>query len=256
MDEQATIQEKEGKKYFLLSDKTEVLIENEVINDPAWVGIDFVPPILGLKDRQIRYKIKKLGWLKKYGSVNGKPALFLNRAQLEQYVKENPRITTASINPLPANEQGRGEGLVPEDIDNTSKGIKVLEGTEQFEAMLRTISPHIKEFVDSHKEDKVRLRELEDRKSSLEKNSVFLKTSLIWFFGVAIVSGGLWWTSHKEMINKINELSQTVSSKDQELSQTKSSLIEKDTELKTFKEVFNSQKIGTTTGEPNVNTSK
>ena len=61
MDEQATIQEKEGKKYFLLSDKTEVLIENEVINDPAWVGIDFVPPILGLKDRQIRYKIKKLG---------------------------------------------------------------------------------------------------------------------------------------------------------------------------------------------------
>ena len=37
MDEQATIQEKEGKKYFLLSDKTEVLIENEVINDPAWV---------------------------------------------------------------------------------------------------------------------------------------------------------------------------------------------------------------------------
>ena len=41
MDEQAAIQEKkEGKKYFLLSDGSEVLIENEILDDPAWVGID------------------------------------------------------------------------------------------------------------------------------------------------------------------------------------------------------------------------
>ena len=153
-------------------------------------------------------------------------------------------------------EQGRGEGLIPEDEGGTGKGVKVIEGTEQFEAMLKTISPHIKEFVDSHKMEQDRLRELEDKKSILERNWAILITSFLWFLGGSVIAGGLWWTSHKEMSNKINELSQTVSSKDQELSQTKTSLIEKDTELKTIKEVYKMQNAEINTGDTNANTSK
>jgi ribosomal protein S15P/S13E len=246
MDEQATIQEKEGRKYFLLADKTEVLIENEVINDPVWVGIDLVPQIIGLKDRQIRYKIKKLGWLKKYASINGKPALFLNRAQLEQYVKENPRTTTASLNPsepsketVDVGEEAGDELLV--DHAGTEKGVKVFKGNEQFETMLKTISPHIKEFVESHKKDQDRLRELEDKKSILVRNTAILMTSLFWVLVVSIVGGIILWNSRKELLVKLNEMSAMVSSKDDALSQANTSLIEKDTELKTYKDILKFQ---------------
>ncbi len=197
--------------------------------------------MLMLGDRQTRNKAVDLDWSKKYASIRNRPALYLNKAEIAKYIKENPRTTHASFT--------KPESQEPQTAEETaSKGLRTFESKEQFEAMLKTISPHIKEFVESHQKDRERLRELEDKKSVMEKNAAIWKTSLFWLVGVSIIAGGIWWSSHKELSNKLNELSQKISSmdqelssKDNELSQTKTSLIEKDTELKTIKDLYKIQ---------------
>jgi chromosome segregation ATPase len=182
--------------------------------------------------------------------------LYLNKAEIAKYVKENPRTTHASFTKPESQNLQIAE-------ETTSKGLRTFESQEQFEAMLKTVSPHIKEFVESHQKDRERLRELEDKKGIIEKNAAIWKTSLFWLVGVSMVAGGLWWSSHKELSNKLNELSkeisaqeQELSSKDNELSQTKTSLIEKDTELKTIKDLYKVQNMEVNAGGTNDNRSK
>ena len=253
MVDNINVTEKDGKKYFVFADGTEALIENDIINNPEWVDIKIAAGMLVLGDRQTRNKAVDLNWSKKYASIRNRPALYLNKAEIAKYVKENPRTTHASFTKSEPQEQQSLEV-------STSKEIRTFESQDQFEAMLKTVSPHIKEFVESHQKDRERLRELEDKKSVIEKSAAVWKTSLFWLVGVSILAGGLWWSNHKELSNKLNELSNAISAKDQELSskdnelsQTKTSLIEKDTELKTIKDLYKIQSNEATAGGANDN---
>jgi len=250
------VTEKDGKKYFVFADSTEALIENDIITNPEWVDIKTAAEMLLLGDRQTRNKAVDLNWSKKYASIRNRPALYLNKAEIAKYVKENPRTTHASFTKNAPQDQQSLEVV-------TSKEIRSFESQEQFEAMLKTVSPHIKEFVESHQKDRERLRELEDKKAVIEKSAAVWKTSLFWLIGVSILAGGLWWSSHKELSNKLNELSNEISSKDQELSskdnelsQTKGSLLEKDTELKTIRDLYKIQSNEANVGGTNDNRSK
>ena len=256
MVDNINVTEKDGKKYFVFADGTEALIENDIINTPEWVDIKMAAGMLGLGDRQTRNKAVDLNWSKKYASIRNRPALYLNKIEIAKYVKENPRTTHASFTKNEPQDQQSLEVV-------TSKEIRSFESQEQFEAMLKTVSPHIKEFVESHQKDRERLRELEDKKGAIEKSAAVWKTSLFWLVGVSILAGGIWWSSHKELSNKLNELSnelsskdQEISSKDDELSQTKTSLIEKDTELKTIKDLYKIQSNEQNMGGTNDNSSK
>ena len=246
MAEQVNLQEKEGKKYFRFSDGTEALIENEVVNDPAWIGVDVAMEILGLQDRQTRSKMNKLGWFRKYAEINTKPALFLNRVQIEEYAKENPRTTRASLSPS-ANPKdkvinGSEKDQVP-SLESTGRGIITKESAEQIAAVLGPLAPHIKDFVDSHKKDQERLRELQGNEIIREKKITTLTTSLWWGAGVLVVAGVLMWINFNDLSNRVKGLSVAVSSKDQvlaskdiELLQAKTDLLnEKDAELKALR---------------------
>ena len=256
MVDNINVTEKDGKKYFVFADSTEALIENDIINNPEWVDIKMAAEMLMLGDRQTRNKAVDLNWSKKYASIRNRPALYLNKAEIAKYVKENPRTTHASFSKPESQDQQSLEV-------SSSKQIRTFESQEQFEAMLKTVSPHIKEFVESHQKDRERLRELEDKKSVIEKNAAIWKTSLFWLVGVSIIAGGLWWSSHKELSGKLSELSQKISSmalelssKDNELSQTKTSLTEKETELKTIKDLYKIQNMEVNAGGTNDNRSK
>jgi len=237
------VTEKDGKKYFVFADSTEALIENDIINNPEWVDIKAAAAMLVLGDRQTRNKAVDLNWSKKYASIRNRPALYLNKPEIEKYIKENPRTTHASFIKPESQEFQHAE-------ETASKGLQTIESKEQFEAMLKTISPHIKEFVESHQKDRERLRDLEDKKGVLEKSAAIWKTSLFWLIGVSIFAGGVGWSSHKELSSKLSELSNEISSKDQELSskdnelsQVKTSLTQKDTELRTLEAVYKIKNI-------------
>ena len=246
MDENTATENIKQGQYYPLPDGTEVLIENEIITDPAWVSIELCNPILGLKDRQIRVKMKKLNWLKKYAVVNNKCSLFLNRAEIEKYAKDHPRDRIASIEPPKSiqtedskvSDKNGADGKEPA-LGTPGNAIATKENIEQVAALLGPLAPHIKDFVDSHKKDQDRLRELEAKRSFM----AVITTSLCWAVGVLVIAIWLVWINFYGLSNKLKDLStqiiskdQALSSKDAELLQAKTDLLnEKDAEIKALR---------------------
>jgi len=240
MDEIIDEQIKNEPEHFVLSDGTRVLIENELLKDPNWIRVSEAMRIIGLQDRQVRTKVKQLGWIRRYAKVNKKCILLLNKAEIERYAKENPIHDQPVINPGAA----IGDDVdVETGVEQTGKELVRKESVEQIAALLGPLAPHIKDFVDSHKKDQDRLRELQSNEIIREKKITTLTTSLWWGAGVLVVVGALIWINFNDLSNRVKGLSTAVSSKDQalaskdiELLQAKTDLInEKDAELKALR---------------------
>jgi hypothetical protein len=198
--------------------------------------------IIGLQDRQVRTKVKQLGWIRRYAKVNKKCILLLNKAEVDRYAKENPIHEQPVMNPAP---------IVEDDVDvedggeQTGKELMKKESSEQIAALLGPLAPHIKDFVDSHKKDQELLRELQANELIREKRLATRTTSLYWVIGISIVVGIFIFLNQRNLSDKLKELSnevalkeQTLSSKDSELLQAKTDLLnEKDAELKALRAV-------------------
>lgn len=196
MKEKFTLTEKEGKKIFVLSDGTEVPVENHVINDPQWVTIKQAAGILNCSDRWARDLSVSNGWTKAYAEMNSRPFLYLKKSVIQEYV--NSRIQVASTSTPNKDEAPKGEGannkeaqaIVQEIV--TSSAIS-LNTKQDLEVILKHISPHIEEFVATHKTNQDRIITLQERNIVAEKTAVFWKTSTLWItiFSVLLLSMAL-----------------------------------------------------------------
>jgi hypothetical protein len=242
MDDLIDTETKNESEHYVLSDGTKVLIENELLKDQNWIRVSEAMRIIGLQDRQVRTKVKQLGWIRRYAKVNKKCILLLNKAEVDRYAKENPIHEQPVMNPAP---------IVEDDVDvedggeQTGKELMKKESSEQIAALLGPLAPHIKDFVDSHKKDQELLRELQANELIREKRLATRTTSLYWVIGISIVVGIFIFLNQRNLSDKLKELSnevalkeQTLSSKDSELLQAKTDLLnEKDAELKALRAV-------------------
>ena len=242
MDDLIDTEIKNESEHYVLSDGTKVLIENELLKDQNWIRVSEAMRIIGLQDRQVRTKVKQLGWIRRYAKVNKKCILLLNKAEVDRYAKENPIHEQPVMNPAP---------IVEDDVDvedggeQTGKELMKKESSEQIAALLGPLAPHIKDFVDSHKKDQELLRELQANELIREKRLATRTTSLYWVIGISIVVGIFIFLNQRNLSDKLKELSnevalkeQTLSSKDSELLQAKTDLLnEKDAELKALRAV-------------------
>jgi hypothetical protein len=213
MKEKFTLTEKEGKKIFVLSDGSEVPVENNVVNDPQWVTIKQAAGILNCSDRWARDLSVSNGWTKAYAELNSRPFLYLKKSVIEEYV--NSRIQVASTSTPNKDAAPGGEGAnnkeaqaIVQEIVTTSA--ISLDTKKDLEVILKHISPHIEEFVATHKTNQERIVTLQERNIVAEKTAVFWKTSTLWItifcsIFLGLTTGAWMYSSKKEaLLGKTN----------------------------------------------------
>ena len=230
MAEDSKIIEREGKQYCSLPDGSQVLIENEILDDPNWVNVQQMEKLLGIGDRQIRNLAAKYSWEKKYAYVNKKPVSHYSRKQIESFQKE--RVSMADV-VVPA-EQPEQAG----DKVTTGKELVSPETLRELDAVLKKVEPYVGEFLESYKKNNERIVALEDKKSAAEKTAVFWRTTAIWVAVGGVFATIAWFKA--DQINSIlnrtaGDLSGKYENTQKELYDTKLLLTQKENEMQLLK---------------------
>lgn len=233
MAEDSKIIEREGKQYCSLPDGTQVLIENEILNDPNWVNVQQMEKLLGIGDRQIRNLAAKYSWEKKYAYVNKKPVSHYSKRQIESFQKE--RVTTADIVDPAEEPQPAGD---KDNLASTGRALASPETLRELDAVLKKVEPYVGEFLENYKKNNERIVALEDKKSAAEKTAVFWKTTALW-----VAAGGAFvaiaWFKADQINTTLNKTAGDLSNKyedtQKELYDAKILLSQKENEMELLK---------------------
>ena len=111
------------------------------------------------------------------------------------------------------------------------------------------LSPEIGKFVDFHMKIVTENKDLKTQAHSAEKKLVFWKTSLFWLIGVSLLMTGAlsffaytYWGRVGELTKTRDDLFNKTISLQDEIIQTKTSLIAKDNEIQQLRQTSNTQK--------------
>lgn len=235
MNEDEKIIEKDGRQYATLPDGSQVLIENEIVNDSNWINVHQAEKLLDRGDRQIRNLATKNSWNKKYAYINKKPIRHYYKPELEKYLSS--RVTEAVI--VPADYPK--ENNQTEEIKNalTSGQSLISKSTvEELDTVLKKVEPYLEDFLKTYKLNQERIIALEDKKGTAEKSAVFWKTSSVWLIAVALLALLAWYKvdQHNSSLSISNtDLSGKFESTQKELYEAKLLLNQKDHEMELLK---------------------
>ncbi len=229
------ITNKDGKAYCTLPNGNQVLIENEVIDNPSWVNVEKAVEIIGVGDRQVRNLADKYSWDKKYAYINKKPVAYYLKSQLENFQRN--RVTEVLHSSAAAEERTASEAT---QSNETAPGQSLASQhtLEEIDVVVKKLQPYIGDFLETYKKNQERIIALEDKRTTAEKNAVLWKTSALWIGGLAFMATLAWFQVTK-INNSLNQNNSSLSGKyesaQSELYQTKLNLVQTQHELELLK---------------------
>lgn len=249
MADDSKIIEREGRQYCTLPDGSQVLIENDILNDTNWVNVQQMEKLLSIGDRQIRNLAAKYSWEKKYAYVNKKPVSHYSKRQIDSFQKD--RVSVADV----VSAADQPEPAVDKNTTAAGTGLVSQETLKDLDAVLKKVEPYVGEFLETYKKNNERIAAIEDRRVTAEKTAVFWRTTALWVTVGGVIAFIAWFKA--DQINTIlnrsaGDLSSKYENTQKELYDTKLQLTQKEDEVERLKTAQpNSQSVNAAVPERN-----
>jgi hypothetical protein len=231
--------------------------DQSAINDPNWIILEDVMRKLKVTTaRAVQYHADspaKKKWQKKYAKINGRDRVFYSKIDVDEFI--------ASRGPMETFEAKTGESPAEDSPASPAKSDEVATPSDEEKnipqenlppALIRAgeTSPEISKFVDFHMKIVTENKDLKTQAHSAEKNLVFWKTSLFWLIGVSLLTtvalgffAFSYWGRVGELTKTRDDLFNKTISLQDEIIQTKSSLMAKDQEIQQLRQTVNAQVV-------------
>lgn len=231
--------------------------DQSAINDPNWIILEDVMRKLRVTTaRAVQYHADspaKKKWQKKYAKINGRDRVFYSKSDVDDFIaSRGPTETFEAKTGETSAEEGVTIPTKPEEIQAPSDEGRTLSQESLPPALIKAgeMSPEIGKFVDFHMKIVTENKDLKTQAHSAEKKLVFWKTSLFWLIGVSLLMTGAlsffaftYWGRVGELTKTRDDLFNKTISLQDEIIQTKSSLMAKDSEIQQLRQTVNAQVI-------------